>query len=94
MSWLCILRWVTQSCIHAACDAGPADSGVRDPDSVLPPPPPPNRRPAPAAALSFVLHLDVHLGEIVAKYGMATYGILFAIVFAETGRPPLEREQG
>lgn len=37
------------------------------------------------SALSFVLHLDVHLGEIVAKYGMATYGILFAIVFAETG---------
>ncbi|KAL4446851.1 hypothetical protein ABPG77_008095 [Micractinium sp. CCAP 211/92] len=38
-----------------------------------------------STALSFVLHLDVHLGEIVAKYGMATYGILFAIVFAETG---------
>jgi membrane-associated protein len=36
-------------------------------------------------ALSFVLHLDVHLGAIVAKYGVATYGILFAIVFAETG---------
>jgi len=26
-----------------------------------------------------------HLGEIVAKYGTATYAILFAIVFAETG---------
>ena len=36
-------------------------------------------------ALSFVLHLDVHLGEIVASYGTATYAILFAIVFAETG---------
>ena len=32
-----------------------------------------------------LLHLDVHLGEIVSKYGMATYGILFAIVFAEDG---------
>lgn len=37
------------------------------------------------SALSFVLHLDVHLGELVAKYGAATYAILFAIVFAETG---------
>jgi membrane-associated protein len=26
-----------------------------------------------------------HLGEIVGKYGTATYAILFAIVFAETG---------
>lgn len=37
------------------------------------------------SAISFVLHLDVHLGDIISKYGMATYGILFAIVFAETG---------
>jgi membrane-associated protein len=37
------------------------------------------------AALSFVLHLDVHLAEIAARYGAATYAILFAIVFAETG---------
>ena len=37
------------------------------------------------SSVSFLLHLDVHLGEIVSKYGMATYGILFAIVFAETG---------
>jgi hypothetical protein len=37
------------------------------------------------SALSFVLHLDVHLGEIVARYGAATYAILFGIVFAETG---------
>lgn len=37
------------------------------------------------SSVSFVLHLDVHLGDIVSKYGMATYAILFAIVFAETG---------
>lgn len=37
------------------------------------------------SAVSWVLHLDVHLGEIVAKYGTTTYWILFAIVFAETG---------
>lgn len=38
-----------------------------------------------SGALSFVLHLDVHLGEIIAAYGRTTYAILFAIVFAETG---------
>ena len=37
------------------------------------------------STISFLLHLDVHLGDIIAKYGMTTYGILFAIVFAETG---------
>ncbi|KAI3434747.1 hypothetical protein D9Q98_002807 [Chlorella vulgaris] len=37
------------------------------------------------SALSFVLHLDVHLGEIVSRYGRTTYCFLFAIVFAETG---------
>ncbi|EFN57258.1 hypothetical protein CHLNCDRAFT_12433, partial [Chlorella variabilis] len=35
--------------------------------------------------LSFILHLDVHLGDIVVKYGRLTYAILFGIVFAETG---------
>jgi membrane-associated protein len=35
--------------------------------------------------LDFVLHLDVHLTEIVSQYGVATYGILFTIIFAETG---------
>lgn len=35
--------------------------------------------------ISFVLHLDVHLGEIIQSYGTLTYGILFGIVFAETG---------
>ena len=31
------------------------------------------------------LHLDVHLGEFVARYGVWVYGLLFAIIFAETG---------
>src|SRR6266545_3129485 len=31
------------------------------------------------------LHLDVHLAEFVARYGVWVYGILFAIIFAETG---------
>lgn len=35
--------------------------------------------------IDFVLHLDQHLGELIAKYGVGTYGILAAIVFAETG---------
>lgn len=37
------------------------------------------------AALSFVLHLDTHLGAIIAAHGPATYALLFAIVFCETG---------
>ena len=36
-------------------------------------------------AADFVLHLDVHLAEMTARYGAATYAILFAIVFCETG---------
>lgn len=35
--------------------------------------------------IDFVLHIDVHLKEIVANYGLWTYGVLFLIVFAETG---------
>jgi membrane-associated protein len=31
------------------------------------------------------LHLDVHLADAIAKYGAWTYGILFLIVFCETG---------
>ncbi len=34
---------------------------------------------------SFVLHIDKHLGEIINNYGIASYIILFLIVFAETG---------
>lgn len=35
--------------------------------------------------LDFILHLDTHLVEIVTNYGGLSYGILFAIIFAETG---------
>ena len=35
--------------------------------------------------IHFVLHLNVHLADLVSQYGLAVYGILFAIVFAETG---------
>lgn len=33
----------------------------------------------------FILHIDVHLGGIIAQYGVASYAILFIILFAETG---------
>ena len=35
--------------------------------------------------LDFILHLDRHLVELLQQYGVWIYGILFAIVFAETG---------
>jgi membrane-associated protein len=35
--------------------------------------------------VDIVLHLDQHLVEMVAAYGMLIYAILFVIVFAETG---------
>src|SRR4051812_50013810 len=37
------------------------------------------------ALIDLFLHLDVHLAEITASYGLWIYAILFAIVFAETG---------
>jgi membrane-associated protein len=37
------------------------------------------------AFLSFVLHLDAHLIELMRQYGGWIYGILFLIVFCETG---------
>jgi membrane-associated protein len=33
----------------------------------------------------FILHIDVHLGQIIASYGLITYLILFGIIFIETG---------
>lgn len=38
-----------------------------------------------AEFVDFVLHIDVHLTSLVSEYGGWTYGILFAIIFAETG---------
>ena len=35
--------------------------------------------------LDFVLHIDVHLSEIISNYKVWTYLILFLIIFAETG---------
>jgi membrane-associated protein len=35
--------------------------------------------------IEFVLHFDRHLLDFVATYGRWVYGLLFAIVFAETG---------
>ncbi len=38
-----------------------------------------------ADIFNFILHIDIHLGEIISRYGTASYAILFAIIFAETG---------
>ncbi|MDR1437184.1 MAG: DedA family protein [Candidatus Symbiothrix sp.] len=35
--------------------------------------------------IDFVLHLDVHLAELVRDYGLWIYAILFLIIFSETG---------
>ncbi len=35
--------------------------------------------------LSFIIHLDKHIAEIISAYGPLTYLIFFGIVFAETG---------
>jgi membrane-associated protein len=35
--------------------------------------------------IDFIIHIDRHLAEIIADYGIWTYAVLFAIVFAETG---------
>ena len=35
--------------------------------------------------IDFVLHMDVHLNEIIRNYGAWTYGILAGVVFMETG---------
>jgi membrane-associated protein len=33
----------------------------------------------------FIIHIDIHLGEIIRTYGVWTYVVLFVIVFCETG---------
>lgn len=38
-----------------------------------------------AGIFDFIVHVDVHLGEIIAHYGILSYAILFVIIFAETG---------
>ncbi len=35
--------------------------------------------------IDYFLHLDRYLGQIIAAYGLWTYGLLFTIVFCETG---------
>ena len=35
--------------------------------------------------IDFILHIDLHLAELVAAYGMWIYAILFLIIFCETG---------
>ncbi len=35
--------------------------------------------------IDFVLHFDKHLAQFVVTYGVWVYGLLFGIVFAETG---------
>lgn len=35
--------------------------------------------------IDFILHIDVHLAELVAEYGIWVYAILFLILFCETG---------
>jgi membrane-associated protein len=36
-------------------------------------------------AISFILHVDQHLLELFNQYGLWIYGILFLIIFCETG---------
>jgi membrane-associated protein len=38
-----------------------------------------------STVLDFLLHSDQHLTDFIATYGRWVYGMLFAIVFAETG---------
>lgn len=35
--------------------------------------------------VDFILHFDVHLAEMVARYGIWVYALLFLILFCETG---------
>ena len=35
--------------------------------------------------VDFIVHIDRHLAEIIASYGLWTYAVLWLIIFAETG---------
>ncbi|MBI5730267.1 MAG: DedA family protein [Ignavibacteriales bacterium] len=35
--------------------------------------------------IDLILHVDSHLNNLILQYGALTYGILFCIIFAETG---------
>jgi membrane-associated protein len=35
--------------------------------------------------IDFILHIDIHLAELISLYGIWVYGILFVIIFCETG---------
>ena len=37
------------------------------------------------AFIDIILHLDTHLASLLAEYGLWIYGILFLIIFCETG---------
>jgi membrane-associated protein len=35
--------------------------------------------------VDFILHVDVYLNDIITRYGSWTYGLLFVVIFIETG---------
>jgi len=35
--------------------------------------------------VDFIIHIDRHMAEIIASYGLWTYGVIFLIIFVETG---------
>lgn len=37
------------------------------------------------SVIDFIIHIDIHLGDIISNYGVLTYLILFFIIFIETG---------